>query len=72
MKFALFGQVALRRDIPEYNLRRGSVGTVVEFYPMPEGQEDSYSIEELISQDTIRLPESQIELIPVSISQSRS
>jgi len=72
MKFVLFGQVALRRDIPEYNLRRGSVGTVVEFYPMPEGQEDSCSIEELISQDTIGLPESQIELIPVSISQSRS
>ncbi len=58
MKFALFSQVALRRDIPKYNLRSGSVGTVVEFYPMPEGQEDGYSIEGLIPQDTIELSES--------------
>ena len=71
MKFALFDQVALSQDIPKYNLRRGSVGTVVEFYPMPEGQEDGYSIEGLIPQDPIELSESQIELIPVSISQVR-
>ncbi|WP_231948089.1 DUF4926 domain-containing protein [Phormidesmis priestleyi] len=47
MKFALFSRVALSQDIPKYNLRRGSVGTVVEFYPMPEGQEDGYSLEGL-------------------------
>ncbi|MCY7272166.1 MAG: DUF4926 domain-containing protein [Phormidesmis sp. CAN_BIN44] len=61
-----------KKSIPEYNLCSGSVGTVVEFYPMPEGQEDGHSIEGLIPQDTIELSESQLELIPVSISQARS
>ncbi|MCY7320476.1 MAG: DUF4926 domain-containing protein [Phormidesmis sp. CAN_BIN36] len=72
MKFSLFNQVALRRDIPEYNLHQGSVGIVVEVYPMPEGQEDGYSVEGLIPLDTVEVSESQIELVPVSVSQARS
>jgi Domain of unknown function (DUF4926) len=42
---ALFTQVSLAHDIPEYNLKRGSVGTIVEYYPMPDDQEDGYSLE---------------------------
>ncbi|WP_414859150.1 DUF4926 domain-containing protein [Nostoc sp. KVJ3] len=34
----LFSQVALAQDLPEYNLKRGSVATIVEHYPMPEGE----------------------------------
>ncbi|AFZ09683.1 hypothetical protein Osc7112_5450 [Oscillatoria nigro-viridis PCC 7112] len=38
MKFALFSQVALRENIPKYNLRKGITGTIVEKSPMPENQ----------------------------------
>lgn len=68
MKFQLFSQVALRRDLPKYDLKKGAVATIVEYYPMPEGQEDGYSLEGLIPQDTVEVSESQIELIAVSIS----
>lgn len=44
-KHALFTQVSLAHDIPEYNLKRGSVGTIVEHYSMPEDEEDGYSLE---------------------------
>lgn len=37
MKFNLFTQVVLKVDMPQWNLRQGSVGTIVEYYPMPEG-----------------------------------
>ena len=30
MKFKLFSQVSLREDIPEYGLKKGSIGTVAE------------------------------------------
>jgi Domain of unknown function (DUF4926) len=36
----LFTQVALAQDIPEHNLKRGAVSTIVEHYPMPAGEED--------------------------------
>jgi hypothetical protein len=63
MKLPLFSQVKLTQNIPQFNLKKGSVGTIVEYYPMPENLEDGYSIEGLIDQDTVEVPESQIELI---------
>jgi hypothetical protein len=63
MKFKLFTQVMLIVDIPESNLKQGSIGIVVEHYPM-QGQEDGYSIEGLIPQDTIEVSESQISAVP--------
>lgn len=69
MKFKLFTQVVLKADIPEWNVKRGSVGIIVEYYPMPEGQEDGYSLEGLIPQDTIEVSESQIAAI-ASLSQT--
>lgn len=39
MKFQLFIQVTLRKDIPELNLTKGSIGTVVEHYSMPTGED---------------------------------
>jgi hypothetical protein len=63
MKFQLFTQVVLTEDIPAFNLKKGSIGTVVEYYPMPEGQEDGYSLEGLIPLDTVEVAESQIAAI---------
>jgi hypothetical protein len=63
MKFPLFSQVQLTQNIPQFNLKQGSVGTIVEYYTMPENFEDGYSIEGLIYQDTVEVTESQIKLI---------
>ena len=68
MKFQLFSQVALREDIPELNLMKGNVGTIVECYSGLDKQENGYSLEGLISQDTVEVSESQIEAIAFSIS----
>ncbi len=69
MKFKLFTQVVLKADIPQWNVKQGSVGTIVEHYPMPEGQEDGYSLEGLIPQETIEVSESQIVAL-TSLSQT--
>ena len=71
MKFQLFSQVALREDIPELNLMKGNVGTIVECYSGLNKQENGYSLEGLISQDTVEVSESQIEAITSSISPVR-
>jgi hypothetical protein len=63
MKFKLFSQVSLTEDIPEYGLKKGGIGTIVEYYPRAEVEEDGYSLEGLIFQDTIEVTESQIELL---------
>ncbi|WP_017292491.1 DUF4926 domain-containing protein [Geminocystis herdmanii] len=63
MLLPLFAQVELTEDIPEYNLKKGSVGIIVEHYPMGDNQEDGYSIEGLIYQDTVEVSESQISLV---------
>ncbi len=42
MTFELFRWVALREDLPQYNLRRGDVATIIEHHPAPD--EDCYSL----------------------------
>ncbi|MGD1807753.1 DUF4926 domain-containing protein [Dapis sp. BLCC M126] len=64
MTFPLFSQVQLTQDIPEFNLKKGSIGVIVEYYSMSEG-EDGYSLEGLIAQDTVEVSGSQIQLINV-------
>lgn len=44
MKYKLFQQVALAKDIPERKLRRGDVATVVDYHST-SGGEAGYSIE---------------------------
>ena len=44
MRYKLFEEVALTKDIPEKRLRRGDVATVVEHHPVSDG-EDGYSLE---------------------------
>lgn len=65
MRFPLFFQIQLTQNIPQLNLKKGSIGTIVEYYPMPNRLEDGYSIESLIDQDTVEVAESQIELVPI-------
>lgn len=63
-QYPLFSQVALAQDLPEYNLKRGDIATIVEYYPMTEGEEDGYSLEGFdVPQVTIEVAASQI--IPV-------
>ncbi len=64
MIFPLFSQVQLTEDIPEFNLKKGSIGVIVEHYPMSPG-EHGYSVEGLITQDTVEVTESQIKLMKV-------
>ena len=44
MKYELFQQVALAKDIPEKGLQRGDLATVVDRHPANKG-EPGYSIE---------------------------
>jgi hypothetical protein len=66
MKYKLFGEVALKKDIPEKNLKRGDVATIVEYHPIPDS-EDGYSLEVFNALgDTIAVitvPESAIEML---------
>jgi len=67
MTFPLFTQVALKKDIPEYNLQKGDIATIVEYYPTQEGEEDGYSLEGFdLPQVTLEVTESQIEAVSKS------
>jgi hypothetical protein len=44
MPFELLPRVILTADLPEEDLKKGDVGTVVEHHVVP-GQEDGYSVE---------------------------
>lgn len=60
-KFPLFSEVVLLQDMPTYNLKRGSVATVVEHYAMNDLQQDGYSLEGFyVSNVTVEVAESQI------------
>lgn len=65
-QYPLYSQVALAEDLPEYNLKRGAIATIVEHYPMPEGDEDGYSLEGFnVPNVTVEVAASQI----ISVSQ---
>jgi len=68
MPFSLFSQVQLTQDIPQFGLKKGNIGTIVERYSMPEGKENGYSVEGLIYQDTVEVTESQIAIITRELS----
>lgn len=65
MKSPLFCQVQLTENLPQFNLKKGSIGTIVEYYRMPDNLEDGYRLEGLIYQDTVEVAESQIALVPL-------
>jgi hypothetical protein len=60
----LYTEVTLNQDFPEYGLKKGDTAMVIEHYPMPEGQEDGYSLEGFgipILGVTVEVRESQIQ-----------
>lgn len=65
MKFEMFSRVALKTDVPENNLCKGDVATIVEHHQGRPGQEPGYTLEvfnavgETVAVITLR--ESQIE-----------
>jgi hypothetical protein len=71
VKYKLFSQVGLNQDLPELNLKKGDIGTIVEYYHHLEG-EDGYSLEGLIPLDTVEVSESQIELVSQSILEKQA
>lgn len=44
MRYKLFGEVVLKKYIPEKSLKKGDVATIVEYHPVSDG-EDGYSLE---------------------------
>jgi hypothetical protein len=60
-QFPLFSQVVLAQDLPKCDLKRGSMAIVVEHYPMPNPEEDGYSLEGFnVPEVTIEVSASQI------------
>jgi Domain of unknown function (DUF4926) len=45
MSLPLYQRVALKRDLPESNLRRGDVAVVVDYVPHPNGGEQGCVLE---------------------------
>jgi hypothetical protein len=45
MSWPLYQRVALRRDLPEYGLRKGDVATLVDYVSHPEGEEQGCVLE---------------------------
>ena len=64
MKYRLFEEIALSKDIPEKKLKKGDVGTIVDHHSLKNG-EDGYSLEifDVLGNTiaVITLPESAIE-----------
>ncbi len=65
MKFEIFSRVALKIDVPEHQLRRGDLATIVDYHEGRPSQERGYSLEVFNADgDTvavIALGESEIE-----------
>ena len=65
MKYPLYGQVALSVDVPEFNLKKGDVATLVETVPHPSGGEDGCVLEVFnalgASIAVVTVPESHLE-----------
>jgi hypothetical protein len=60
----LYTEVALTQYLPKYGLKKGDTAMFIEYYPMPKGQEDGYSLEGFgipISGVTVEVRESQIK-----------
>ena len=64
MRYELFEEVVLTRDVPKKGIKKGDVATIVEHHPVSEG-EDGYSLEIFnVLGDTlsvVTVPESAIE-----------
>ena len=65
MSLPLYQRVALRRDLPEHNLRKGDVAVLVDYVTHPEGGEPGCVLEVFNalgeSLAVVAVPESQVE-----------
>ncbi|MBI5637845.1 MAG: DUF4926 domain-containing protein [Nitrospinae bacterium] len=65
MKFPLYEQVALAVDVPEFNLKKGDIATLVETVPHPAGGENGCVLEVFnalgASIAVVTVPESHLE-----------
>lgn len=71
MAIKLYTWVALKEDLLKYGLKKGDRAMVIDHYPMPEGQEDGYSLEGFgvpVKGITVEVRASQIEPIATPIS----
>ena len=50
MQFEMFSEVKLIKDLPEYDLTKGTTAIIVDYCPRPTGQEDGYILEVLDKQ----------------------
>ena len=67
MRLEILTKVVLKEDLPEYDLKKGDIGTIVEYYPRPNGEEDGYSLEgfDTVDNNTVEVRASQIEPLEV-------
>lgn len=67
MTFELYQYVALRRDLPEHQLKRGDVAMLIDTVPHPEGDEDGYILEAFNalgdSMAVLTVPQSAVEAL---------
>ena len=67
MRFEILTKVVLKEDLPKYDLKKGDIGTIVEYYPSSNGEEDGYSLEgfDTVDNNTVEVRASQIEPLEV-------
>ncbi|GAB4188597.1 MAG: hypothetical protein Fur006_29150 [Coleofasciculaceae cyanobacterium] len=67
MSLELYQSVALRRDLPEHNLKKGDVATLIDRIPHPSGGEEGYILEVFNavgeSLKVIAVPSSDVEVL---------
>ncbi|MEO1791610.1 MAG: DUF4926 domain-containing protein [Cyanobacteria bacterium J06629_19] len=62
MKLALYQEIALNRDFPDYNLRKGDMAMLIDYVPHPDVGEEGAIIEVFnVLGDTIS-----VEIVPIS------
>ena len=46
MKYELYNEIVFNQDIAEYSIKKGDIGTLIDYYSSPDsGMEDGYSVE---------------------------
>jgi len=68
MKLELYQRVFLRRDLPEYRLKRGDLAMLIDYVPHPSNGEDGYVLEVFDAKGdslvVIAVPMSDVECLP--------
>jgi hypothetical protein len=68
MSLELYQRVVLKKDLPQHQLKKGDIGTLIDTIPHPSGGENGYILEifnakgESIS--VITIPQSEVEPMP--------